>query len=164
MFFQQSIETLALHQLRKLQNERLKQLVKYVYARIPFYKSMFDEVSLHPSSIQSVNDLHKIPFTKKSDLSLAFLYLCKKQNCMPEIIVKYKSKRTLQALQDFAKYFDYVISSPDSEGGKKKQISLNGVTIIPADSSVDTSGISNIFEGKNINPDQLRNEAWQRKK
>jgi hypothetical protein len=83
---------------------------------------------------------------------------------MPEIIVKYKSKRTLEALRDFAKYFDYVISSPDLDEKNDKQITLNGVTIISADSSVDTSGLSNIFTGKNINARQLRNEAWQRKK
>lgn len=86
------------------------------------------------------------------------------QNYMPEIIVKYKSKRTLAALRDFAKYFDYVISSPDPESKKEKQSNLNGVTIIPADNSVDTSDLSNIFTGKNINPQQLRSEAWQRKK
>ena len=83
---------------------------------------------------------------------------------MPEIIVKYKSKRTLEVLQDLAKYFDYVISTPDSKGKKKKQINLNGITIIPADSSIDTSDLTDIFSGKNIKPEELRSEAWQRKK
>jgi hypothetical protein len=83
---------------------------------------------------------------------------------MPEIIVKYKSKRTLEALRDSSKYFDYVISSPDSKVKKDEQINLNGVTIIPADNSVDTSELSKIFTGKNINPSELRHEAWQRRK
>lgn len=82
---------------------------------------------------------------------------------MPEIIVKYKNKRTLEALRDFAKYFDYVISSPDEKVKKDKQIILNGVTIIPADNSVDTSELSKIFTGKNLNPSELRNDAWQRR-
>jgi phenylacetate-CoA ligase len=68
MFFQQSIETLPVPQLRQLQNERIQHLVKYVYARIPFYKRMFDEAGLSPSSIRSTDDLHKIPFTRKTDL------------------------------------------------------------------------------------------------
>ena len=68
MFFQPTIETLPIRQLRQLQNERLQYLVKYLYARIPFYKKMFDEAGISPSSIQSVNDLCKIPFTKKTDL------------------------------------------------------------------------------------------------
>lgn len=81
---------------------------------------------------------------------------------MPEIIVKYKSKKTLAALLDLAKYLDYVISSPDFDN--KESITLNGVTIIPGDSSIDTSDLNKIFTSKNINPQQLRNEAWQRKK
>ncbi len=68
MFFQPSIETLPVTQLRKLQNERLSDLVKFVYSRIPFYKKKFDEVDLKPSSIRSVDDLPKIPFTFKTDL------------------------------------------------------------------------------------------------
>ncbi len=83
---------------------------------------------------------------------------------MPEIIVKYKSKRTLEALLDLARYFDYQVSSPGSEASKNKQFSLNGVTIIPPDSSVDTSDLSNTFTGKNLDAEQLRSEAWQRKK
>ncbi|MEJ7683623.1 MAG: hypothetical protein WKG06_38340 [Segetibacter sp.] len=67
---------------------------------------------------------------------------------MPEIIVKYKNKKTLEALRDLAKYFDYVILSPYSETNKEKQINMNGVTIIPADSSIDTSDLNNIFTGK----------------
>lgn len=82
---------------------------------------------------------------------------------MPEIIVRYKDKRTLEALRDFAKYFDYEISSPDSDK-KEKQMDLNGVTIIPADSSVDITELTEILTGKNINAAELRNEAWQRRK
>lgn len=83
---------------------------------------------------------------------------------MPEITVKYKNKRTLDALRDLAKYFDYVISSTGFEKNRKKQISLNGVTIIPADSAIDASELTTIFTANNINPVQLREEAWQRKK
>jgi hypothetical protein len=83
---------------------------------------------------------------------------------MPEIIVKYKNKRTLQALRDFGKYFDYEISSTDARRTKAKQVNLNGITIISSDSSVDASGLSDIFTGKNINSVQLRSEVCQRKK
>lgn len=107
---------------------------------------------------------NSLKYKKPNSVVLLFFTFVKNKNCMPEIIVKYKNKKTLQALRDFAKYFDYVISLPDSEEKKNRQISLNGVTIITADSSVDISDIGNIFTGKNINPEQLRNEAWQRKK
>ncbi len=68
MYFDETIETLPIAKLRQLQNERLRDLVKYVYARIPFYKKRFDEMGIQPSSIKSVADLHRIPFTKKTDL------------------------------------------------------------------------------------------------
>lgn len=83
---------------------------------------------------------------------------------MPEIVVKYKNKRTLEALRDFAKYFDFEISSPDLLEKKEKQFNLNGVTIIPADNSVDTTELTELFTGKNIYPLELRKEAWQRRK
>ncbi|MDZ4847642.1 MAG: hypothetical protein SH857_19075 [Chitinophagales bacterium] len=47
---------------------------------------------------------------------------------------------------------------------KSKTTTLNGVTIIPADSSVNTSSLSDIFRDRKINSKQLRAEAWQRAK
>ncbi len=83
---------------------------------------------------------------------------------MPEIVVKYKSQRTLEALRDFAKYFDYKILSGNSKAKKAKQISLNGITIIPADPSIKTVDLSEIFTGSSIDPSQIRNEAWRRRR
>ncbi len=93
-------------------------------------------------------------------LSLIVQYL--KNNTMPEIIIKYKNPKTLQALKDFAKYFDYVISS--IKPGKEEESFIKGVTVIPGDSSIDTSDLENIFSNKNINAKTLRSEAWQRRK
>lgn len=83
---------------------------------------------------------------------------------MPEIIVKYKSKKTLEALQDLFKCFDYAISKPGNKEGEKNKMELNGITIIQGDSSIDPSDLTDIFSGKNIRAEQLRSEAWQRKK
>lgn len=68
MFFNEEIETLPLTKLRKLQSERLKRLVQYVYDRVPFYRKKFNEAGINPSNISSIEDLPKLPFTKKSDL------------------------------------------------------------------------------------------------
>ena len=67
-FFQPEIETMPRKQLRSLQNERLQNMVRYVYDRIPFYQKKFDELGINVKKIRSVNDLHKLPFTKKNDL------------------------------------------------------------------------------------------------
>lgn len=66
--YNKEIETLPLAKLRKLQNERLIKLVERLYKQVPFYKRQFDEAGLKPSDIKRVEDLHKIPITKKTDL------------------------------------------------------------------------------------------------
>ena len=66
--FNRELETLPKDKLRKLQDERLHTLVHYVYEHVPFYKTALDEKGVTPGSIRSVDDVHKLPFTKKSDL------------------------------------------------------------------------------------------------
>lgn len=68
MYYNQTIETLPLRKLRKLQNERLVTLVNRLYKKVPFYKKQLDEVGVKPSKIKGVKDLHKLPFTKKTNL------------------------------------------------------------------------------------------------
>ncbi|MBL7816599.1 MAG: phenylacetate--CoA ligase [Saprospiraceae bacterium] len=68
MLFNAPIETLPLSKLRQLQNKRLRHQVAKVYEKVPFYRQKFDEIGLKPSDIKGVKDLHKLPFTKKSDL------------------------------------------------------------------------------------------------
>lgn len=68
MLFQPDIETLPLPRLRKLQNERLQTVLNLLYKKIPFYKDKFDQAGIKPSGITRVEDLFKVPFTRKSDL------------------------------------------------------------------------------------------------
>ena len=55
-------------ELTKLQNERLRAVVKRVYENVPFYKKKFDEMGLKPEDICGIEDLTKLPFTNKQDL------------------------------------------------------------------------------------------------
>jgi phenylacetate-CoA ligase len=68
MFFNPDIERLSIAKLRKLQSARLRHIVTCVYKQVPFYKRMLDEKGIHPRNIKSIDDLHKLPFTKKTDL------------------------------------------------------------------------------------------------
>jgi len=68
MFYQKEIETLPLSKLRKLQSQQLENLVDYVYQRVPFYKTKFDQMGIKPSEIRRIEDLSKLPFTFKTDL------------------------------------------------------------------------------------------------
>ena len=66
--FQPEIEQLTRSDLRRLQSERLSELVAYVYNRVPFYKRRLDEAGIEPAEISDIADLHRLPLTKKSDL------------------------------------------------------------------------------------------------
>ena len=66
--YNSKLENMPLEELRLLQNTRLSSLVKRVYETVPFYKNQFDKIGLHPEDIKTVEDLPKIPFTKKTDL------------------------------------------------------------------------------------------------
>ncbi|GJM32433.1 MAG: phenylacetate-coenzyme A ligase [Saprospiraceae bacterium] len=68
MMYQPEIETMSLPRIRKLQSDRLSQLVSRLYKKVPFYKNALDEGGIKPADIRGIEDLHKLPFTYKSDL------------------------------------------------------------------------------------------------
>ena len=68
MIFNEKEECMLPDEMKELQSNRLKNLVNRVYERVPFYKKKFDEIGLKPEHIQSIDDIEKLPFTKKVDL------------------------------------------------------------------------------------------------
>ncbi|MBE3552877.1 phenylacetate--CoA ligase family protein [Kyrpidia spormannii] len=68
MFFQPELETMDRSRLRALQGERLAETVERVYHRVPFYRRLLDERGVRPGDIRRVEDVVKLPFTKKTDL------------------------------------------------------------------------------------------------
>ncbi len=61
-------ERLPRKELEKLQLERLKKIVEWVYNRVPFYRKKFDEAGVKPEDIKHLQDIQKLPFTTKDDL------------------------------------------------------------------------------------------------
>lgn len=66
-FFNPEIETISREELKKMQLERLKATVKHAF-NAPFYKERFEKLGITPDSINSLDDLRKLPFTTKQDL------------------------------------------------------------------------------------------------
>lgn len=66
--FNREMETLSLPQLRRLQLQRLQEKVNTLYHKVPFYREQFDICGLTPGAIRTMEDLHKIPFTRKDAL------------------------------------------------------------------------------------------------
>ncbi len=54
--------------LKKVQSERLRETIERVYFNVPYYRNKMQEAGLGPESIQSIDDLHKLPFTTKQEL------------------------------------------------------------------------------------------------
>ena len=60
-------ETMPRPQLERLQLERLQIKVREVYERVPLYRRAMRDRGLNPESIRSLADVHKLPFTTKTD-------------------------------------------------------------------------------------------------
>ena len=73
-YYQPEIETMPYEQLRKLQDERLVKQVWHVWNNVPYYRQKMIEKNVTPEDIQSLDDLHKLPFLSKSDLRDAYPY------------------------------------------------------------------------------------------
>ncbi|GKT10093.1 phenylacetate--CoA ligase family protein [Desulforhabdus sp. TSK] len=72
-YWDASVEALSRSELDALQLERLKQTVQHA-SLSPFYKKKLGDVSEHLSSLQSVSDIRKLPFTTKADLRNEYPY------------------------------------------------------------------------------------------
>ena len=70
--FEPEYETMSREKLANLQEERLRNIVRYCYERVPLYKQKFKEAGITPDDIKTLDDLNKIPFTTKDDLRKAY--------------------------------------------------------------------------------------------
>ncbi len=73
-YWNQEIECMSYEDMKKLQSERLVAQVKHVYENVEYYRNLMDEKGVKPEDIQSVDDLHKLPFLSKADLRDAYPY------------------------------------------------------------------------------------------
>jgi phenylacetate-CoA ligase len=59
---------LAPAQLRELQDEKLRRLVRHAYRNVPYYRVRMQEARLRPEDIRGQADLHKLPLLGKDDV------------------------------------------------------------------------------------------------
>lgn len=72
--FQPQYEAMPRAELEVLQLERLKALLVRVYENVPTYRDKYDVAGFDPRSIESLEDLARVPFTVKDDLRSAYPY------------------------------------------------------------------------------------------
>ena len=68
VYWNPTMETMPREQLRALQDERLRDVVRRVYEHVPFYRNKMQQLGITPNDIHGVEDLHLLPFTEKKDL------------------------------------------------------------------------------------------------
>ena len=73
-YYQPEIETMPYEQLRELQNKKLLEQVRHVWDNVPYYRAKMEAKGVTPDDIQSIDDLHKLPFLSKADLRDAYPY------------------------------------------------------------------------------------------
>ena len=73
-YYQAEIETMPYPQLRQLQNDRFMKQIKHVWEDVPYYRQKMIEHGVTLDDINSIDDLHKLPFLTKADLREAYPY------------------------------------------------------------------------------------------
>ncbi len=64
------IEFESIERIRDYQEELLRKQISYLAAHSPYYRRMFADQHIDPSSIRTIDDLQRLPFTEKKDLQL----------------------------------------------------------------------------------------------
>src|SRR5438876_5493053 len=61
------METMPRRELHALQLRRLQQTVRRVYDHVSFMRGRLDETGVRPDRVKTLDDLRRLPFTRKSD-------------------------------------------------------------------------------------------------
>jgi phenylacetate-CoA ligase len=59
---------LALDQMRELQDEKLRRLLRHCYRNVPYYRAQMQALRIRPEDIRGQQDLHKLPFLTKASI------------------------------------------------------------------------------------------------
>jgi phenylacetate-CoA ligase len=57
---------------RKLQDRRLREIVRHAYDNVELYRRKYQQAGVHPSDIQTADDLAKLPIITRQDLADGF--------------------------------------------------------------------------------------------
>jgi phenylacetate-CoA ligase len=68
MIWNEEMECMAPEDLKNIQSERLKEIIKYIYNKCPLLKAKLDASAVKSSDIKSIDDIKKLPFTAKDDM------------------------------------------------------------------------------------------------
>jgi phenylacetate-CoA ligase len=64
----QKTQWLSLAEMRELQDEKLRRLIRHAYRNVPYYRGRMQEAGVRPEDIRGQADLHKLPLLTKDDI------------------------------------------------------------------------------------------------
>ena len=67
-YYQPEIECASHEEIVRIQNEKLVKQIRRVWDNVPYYRKKMEDKGVTPDDIQSIDDLHKLPFLSKEDL------------------------------------------------------------------------------------------------
>lgn len=67
-YWEAEAETMPVAKLRRLQGDRLQELVAYAYEKTKFYKRKYDEANVKPGDIHGIDDLKKLPLIEDEEI------------------------------------------------------------------------------------------------
>ena len=67
-YYQEEIECAPREKILEIQNKKIVEQVKHAWDNVPYYRKKMEEKGVTPEDIKGIEDLHKLPFLKKSDL------------------------------------------------------------------------------------------------
>lgn len=67
-YYQPEVECASREQIKAWQSEKLIRQVRNVWDNVPYYRKKMEQKGVTPEDIQSIDDLHKLPFVTKADL------------------------------------------------------------------------------------------------
>lgn len=91
-------EWLSKEQISKYQNDKVKEIIKYSYENVPYYRSLFSENHIHPDDIKTVDDLIKIPILEK-EMVRNNLHTLQSTNYNQKVVHSHTSGSTGKSLQ-----------------------------------------------------------------
>lgn len=68
MIWNPGVESLPRDSMRAIQLERLRAAAAWAGERVPFYRNALAEAGVEPSALKSLEDLERLPFTRKAHL------------------------------------------------------------------------------------------------
>gem|GEM_PF-1104901 len=62
------IERANYEMIREIQSHGLRRLVRHCWENVPFYRSRWEKIGLHPDDIRGIDDIGKLPVVTKAEL------------------------------------------------------------------------------------------------